>query len=419
MYENLGNDQFLDVSEASGLDDNGKTWTTIAIDLNNDGYLDLYLANDFGPNKLYINNGDKTFTENTAAYGLEDPYEGMGLAIADCDGNGYFDIYLTNVTEMGFDQQINKLFLNTGNSLFINKSVEAGVSLAGWGWGTEFFDLENDGDEDLFVGNGYFSQVFANRFFRNDTDSDSVHFEEIAVNLGLADTSEARGVAVFDYNDDGHSDLIVSNFTKSPSLYENSISEGNWLKIKLEGTVSNRDAFGTTVELQANGESYKKYHHGAQFLGQNIVPLHFGLNDIQLIEKIIVKWTNGNIEEFSDVDVNQTILIKEGSGIVSNVNEITRNLATQPDEIKLSGNYPNPFNSSTNIQFEISVAGEIEIKIFNTLGQTVKEIKEYYSSNGEKTISLIFGDKTCSGFYFYKINLKNGISKVGKMLLVK
>ncbi len=425
MYENLGGGYFLDVSEASGLADKGKTWTTVAIDANNDGHLDLYLANDFGPNKFYLNNSDKTFQEKTADFGLEDPYHGMGLAVSDCDGNGYFDIYLTNITETGFDKEINPLFLNTGENFFINKSVEAGVSLAGWGWGTEFFDLENDGDEDLFVVTGYFQQVFPNVLFRNRSESSTFRFENISSDVGLDDLTEARGLAVFDYDDDGDSDLLISNFAEAPALYENPMEHGNWLDVKLEGTVSNRDAFGTVVEVWVNGRSYKKYHHGAQFLAQNIQPLHFGLGDAQEIERITVEWPGGFIEQIGAVKVNQTIHIKENNGLISGVRRVSENESRVPEAVRLIGNYPNPFNGLTQICFEISVPGEVEVKITNLQGQTVNVMKASFSAIGEKTMSWDATDwqarPVTSGLYFYSLKINNEMASpnIGKMLYIK
>jgi hypothetical protein len=421
MYENLGDGKFKEVSEASGLADAHQTWMSVAIDANNDDYLDLFLANDFGPIKLYVNNHDKTFQDRTTDFGLEGEFQGMGLAVADCDGNGYFDLYLTNVTEMGFEQAINPLFLNTGKDYFIKK-VDAGVALAGWGWGTEFFDLENDGDEDLVVVNGYFSSRFTKRLFRNESDSNTVWFTEIAKDLGLADTKEARGVAVFDYNDDGHSDILISNFTEAPSLYANPMAQGNWLKIKLEGTVSNRDAFGAVVEVWVNGKSHKKYHHGAQFLAQNIQPLHFGLGDAQSVERITVKWSSGYVDEIATVEVNQTIRIKEKSGLVSGVRQSPASQTTMPKALRLVGNYPNPFNGSTQIRFELGVPGEVELSIINAQGQTVMVMKEFFPAIGKKIMNW---DTTAravgSGVYFYRLKINNEIAnaEIGKMIYIK
>ncbi len=417
LYENLGNGQFLNVSAASGTADPGATWTTVPIDANNDGHLDLYLANDFGPNKFYLNNGNKTFKEKTADFRLESNFHGMGMAVSDCDGNGYFDIYVTNITEAGFDQETNPLFLNTGQNYFINYSVPAGVSLAGWGWGTEFFDLENDGDEDLFVVTNNFVPEFAHVLFRNQSEAGTAHFEKISPQVGLDDSTVARGVAVFDYDNDGDTDLLISNFFEAPFLYENPMAQGNWLNVKLEGTESNRDAFGTVVEVRANGKSYQKYHHGAQFLAQNILPLHFGLSEAQTIERITVKWPSGYTEALGAVEINQTIKIKERSGIVSGVRETTASQTTMPEALRLVGNYPNPFNGVTQIRFELGIPGEVELQIVNAQGQTVQVLRESFSTAGEKMMRWdATGNNSkpaSSGIYFYQLKIYNRMGKPG------
>lgn len=431
LYENSGNGEFVDVSSASGAADKGITWTTVALDANHDGHLDLYLANDFGPNKFYLNNGDKTFQEKTADFGLEDPYHGMGLAVTDCDGNGYFDIYLTNITEAGFEQEINPLFLNTGQGLFYNYSVPAGVSQAGWGWGAAFFDCENDGDEDLFVATGNFTPEFPNEFFHNESEKGDFRFANVAHEAGVADSTVARGAAVFDYDNDGDLDLLISNFFEPPFLYENTATTGNWLRVKLEGTESNRDALGTEVEVWANGKSYKKYHHGAHFLTQSISPVHFGLRDAQSVERILVTWPSGFMEEFGAAAVNQTLTLKEKSGVVavaSGPDQIAINETTsraRPSGLRLLGNYPNPFNGATQIRFEIHAPGMVELTIMNAQGKIIRELRESYSYIGEKIIHWNGVDHddnpVSSGIYFYRLTSSNGkrSTEVGKMLYLK
>lgn len=422
MYENLGNGTFKDVSEASGLADPHKTWMAVALDANNDGFQDLVLANDFGPVKLYINDHDKTFLDRTTEFGVEGNYEGMGLAVADCDGNGYPDVYLTNVTENGSPTQINPLFLNSGNSSF-TKVVDAGVALAGWGWGTEFFDLENDGDEDLFVVNGYFSLLYTKRLFRNESDSGVIRFREMSHEVGLIDSAEARGVVIFDYDNDGREDVLISHFTTGAGLYHNLVGQGNWLNITLEGTVSNRDAFGAIVEVQAGTRTFRKYHHGAQFLGQNILPVHVGLGAAQTADRIRVFWPSGNMDDLGPLGVNQSIRIKENSGVVSSVGVVPPQPQVPHTDLTLVGNYPNPFNGSTQIRFELLVPGEVEAEIFDIVGQSVAVVRQSYSSAGEKTIgwpaSSNRSGAVSSGVYFYRIRVNNGPAQVRTMIVLK
>lgn len=420
LYENVGDGQFIDASQASGLADKGATWTTVALDVNNDGLLDLYLANDFGRNKLYVNNGDKTFREETKTFGLENVHHGMGVAIADCDGNGHFDIYLTNITESGFDQETNPLFLNSGQNHFADGAVDAGVSLAGWGWGTEFFDLENDGDEDLFVATGYFEPEYSNVLFRNRSETGSLGFERITGDVGLADSTTARGLAVYDFDDDGDQDLLISNFQDIPSLYENPMTSGNWVKIKLEGTISNRDAFGSIVEVTAGGKTHRRYHHGAQFLGQNILPVHVGLGNATMIDRIAVRWTNGYVDEVEGIAPNRTVLMKETVGLVA-----SPTAAEIPHRLKpfqVLGNYPNPFRGSTTIRIEMDSPGIVELQVFDTLGRTVSRTRRSYSSAGVKTFNWTpsndNGSPVGAGIYPFRIQTDGRSSRFDTGMLV-
>jgi hypothetical protein len=261
--------------------------------------------------------------------------------------------------------------------------------------------------------------------FRNNSDAGGTHFERISNQVGLEDSTVSRGVAVFDYDNDGDSDLLVSNFFDPPSLYENSLAQGNWLNVKLEGTESNRDAFGTIVEVRANGKSYKKYHHGAQFFAQNIQPLHFGLSNALSIEKIMIIWPSGYVEEVGAVNVNQTIHIKEKSGIVSAVRQAPANQAAAPEVLRLIDNYPNPFNGSTQIRFEINAPGTVELTINNLHGQTVKIIKKSFTDIGEKLVTWDATDATSrpvsSGLYFYSLKFDGGSARgaVGKMIYLR
>lgn len=420
MYENIGNDQFLDVSFVSNLNDSGLSYSAVAFDVNNDLLLDLYVANDFGENSLFLNNGDKTFTKDSEnEFGLNDNGEGMGLAISDVDQNGFFDVYVTNVTSdgQGFSQR-NPLFLNTGNNTFENASEAAGTMLAGWGWGTEFFDFDNDSDDDLFVSNGYFTDEYKNHLFENNSSPDSLSFSNIAESAGIADLAVSRANVIFDQNGDGFLDLLISNFFDQPVLYRNTLSDGNWIQINLEGTITNRNAFGSIVEIETTAKTYRKYHHGAHFFGQNILPVHFGLGNEDAIDRITVYWLNGEIDEVLNVEVNQTITIKETVGLVTSTESLNEDIDQLPNDIILHGNYPNPFNAETRIQFALATPGAIELEVFDSIGRRVFTQSKILSSSGTHSISLKLNGLN-TGLYFYQITVGSSSTRTGKMLLLK
>ncbi|HQV31040.1 MAG TPA: FG-GAP-like repeat-containing protein, partial [Calditrichia bacterium] len=423
LYENLGNGTFADVSGASGLADPGLTWTTIPIDANNDGHIDLYLANDFGDNKFYLNNGDKTFQEKTADYGLENPYHGMGVAVTDCDGNGYFDIYLTNITETGTGNEVNPLFMNTGQGLFLDQAATSGVDLAGWGWGTTFFDLENDGDQDLMVVTGYYQVVFPNYLFRNDLSGGSAVFNNVAAAVGMDDTREARGVVAFDYDRDGDEDILISNFTDQPALYQNNAGSGSWLSVALEGTAANRDGLGARVEVQANGKTYHRLNYGAQFFGQNLLPVHLGLGTANRIDLLTVHWPGGGVDRVSNLATNQHIVIREGEGMVTGIGTVETPQLAQ--SLELIGNYPNPFNGGTVIRFHLARAGEVSLKVYALSGQLVHQSSRFFDGRGEQTLAWDpardASKLLSSGVYLYQLQTarREGATATGKMLYVK
>ena len=310
----------------------------------------------------------------------------MGIALADCDANGFFDIYLTNITETGDDREINPLFLNTGQSGFLHRSNETGVDLAGWGWGTAFFDLENDGDEDLFVATGYFDPDYENVLFRNDLESGQMVFTNVSLDYNLDDKRAARGLGVFDFDGDGDEDILVSNFFDTPSLFENPLRGGAWLSIALEGVASNRDGFGAVVTMQVGDRSYKKYHHGAQYLGQNILPVHFGLGGADVVDGISIAWPSGIIDEIGSLPADQSIKIVEGLGLTEGTLVSTEKMFERGAHLTLIGNYPNPFRESTEIQFELSRPGPVTLDVFDVLGRRIDRQRFVYSAPGTQTI---------------------------------
>lgn len=419
MYENLGDGTFQDVTQATALGDTGRTWTALPIDANNDGWLDLYVINDFGANRFYLNLGNKTFREETRAFALEDSGNGMGVTVGDYDNNGFFDIYLTNIGDL-VPPTPNALFHNTGEGYFLNRSTQLGVDNAGWAWGTEFFDCDNDGDLDLYVVNGFKLEPGRNFFFLNLLNQGNLTFLNRSQETRTDGEAEARGLVVFDYDNDGDLDMAVANFKAPAYLYKNVGQNQNWLKIKLIGTQSNRDAFGAIVRVTADGKTYHRYNDGVEFLGQSIQPVHVGLGQAQRVEEIRVEWPSGLVETVHDLAVNQTVVIKEGVGLVTSVEVASQK--SIPDHFRLFGNYPNPFNGSTLIQFEIPRGGEVELLIANLLGQTIRKVTKYYSTAGKYQITWdgkdLTGKAVSSGMYFYQLRFGNREAK-GRMVYLK
>jgi len=421
LYKNRGDGTFRDISDQSGLADAGRTWTSLPVDVNNDRLMDLYVVNDFGGNRLYVNEGNGTFTDRTEAFNLEDRFEGMGVAATDLNRDGVFDIFVTNNTEKPFnEEQVNALFVSTGDGNYSNLSETAGVELSGWGWGTEFIDHNNSGIEDLIVVNGYFDQSFANRYFRNSGNPESIQFEDISIEAGFADSTEGRGLAVFDYNLDGRSDILVSNFQTVPFLYRNESSAGNWLAIELEGTESNRSGSGAVVEVQMEEDVLRKYTHGVQFLAQHEIPLHFGIGEAEIVNQVVVTWPSGGVDELVSVPANQTITIKENQGLITSA-EHQRDVEPEAAAtIELLGNYPNPFNGTATIRFRLERPSEVVLSVYNSLGQRVYQRADMFSADGVHAIQWnMTGADVNSGVYFYRLTAGDGFRATGRMTYVK
>ena len=381
LYENQGDGTFADVTATAGLGDTGQTWTSIPLDANRDGLLDLYVVNDFGANRFYRNEGAGVFADVTATYGLGDEGHGMGVTVGDFNNDGLFDIYLTNDS----DYFLNPLYVGTTDDHFYNDAQAMGVSDADWAWGTEFFDYDHDGDADLYVVNGFPTDPGTNVLFANMlTEQGQAVFENRSAASGTNGALDARGLAVFDYDGDGRLDLLVANWNGPPYLYRNETDVEGWLMIDLVGTTSNRNAFGATVSVTAGGRTLYRHHDGADFLGQSIKPLHVGLGAAEVVERIVVRWPSGIEEVVEGIAVNQRIRIVEGQGIAT----ATEALPEVAHGVALLGNAPNPFRAATTVSFQLSEAGEVEVAVFDVLGRRVRTLADSFLSAGTHRVSF-------------------------------
>lgn len=314
FYKNNGDGTFKDITEQLRMGGTYRnSWMSMPLDINEDGWIDLYISNDFDePNELYINQNGESFVESAFEYGVNDgEKDGMGITLGDYNKDGNFDIYITNIRD-------NSLLENTGETLFIDKASELGVKNTGWAWGTQFADFNNNGNEDLVVVNG-FQEEEPNFFYKNEVLNNEHVFTDITEEMGFNDSSLSNAVAVFDYNNDGYLDIIVTNSNKEMFFYENKSGtedwdKKHWLKIALEGTTSNRDAIGSRIEIStAEGTQYR-FYHGTNFLSQSLQPVHFGLGSDSVVSQIKITWPSGLTEEYENIPVNQSFLAVEGSG---------------------------------------------------------------------------------------------------------
>ncbi len=334
LYRNKGDGTFADVSVESGIAKAGGRFamTVVSADFNDDGWQDIFVACDSTPNLLFINQRDGTFRDEALKRGValsQDGQEqaGMGAAIGDYDLDGRSDLFVTH-----FQSDTPALYANFGKGQFEEVSLRSGLGVETRyiSWGTVMADFDNDGWPDILVVTGSIYPEIERRFpdypyrtprlvFRNLGNGRFEEFIEEA-GPGIAAAHSSRGCAVGDFDNDGDLDVLVMNMNEPPSLLRNDLkSPGNWLKVQLRGTKSNRSAIGSRVTAQYGG------HRQAQdvtaqssFYSVNDRRLHFGLGSFRTAT-LTVRWTNGDVETFGDVPANQLVVIKEGVGIIQSI----------------------------------------------------------------------------------------------------
>jgi hypothetical protein len=327
LYHNNGDGTFSDVTGKAAIrDPDYYGFGVLFTDFDNDGWPDIYVANDSQPNLLFHNKKDGTFSEvgllsGSALNEAGRAQSGMGVTAGDYDGNGYLDIFVTN-----FARDTNTLYKNLGNMFFIDTTVGAGlgeISLPHLGWGANFADFDNDGLLDIFVANGHVypqvdrlnvGQKYLQRkeLYRNLGNG---KFEELArsSSADFLTGKSARGSAVADYDNDGDLDVLVVNLNNRPSLYRNDNGNRNhWIGFRLEGTRSNRDAIGARIEIEAGGlKQISEVLSGGSYLSHNDFRIHFGLGAAAAIDHVRIRWPNGNTQELGGFDVDRFVTIRE------------------------------------------------------------------------------------------------------------
>jgi len=309
------------------------------VDLDGDGWQDLTVVADSTQSRLFWNNGDGTFSDATHSAGVALTGGEMGSTFGDYDGDGDLDWFVTAISltdpyasetsgqnphNVDADDFGNNLYRYDGNRRFTQQRAEAGVAVGHWGWGSVFFDYDNDGDQDVAMVNGVALppgfEVFdlyhhdPMRFWRNDGTG---HLIERAAAVGLNDDGVGKGILSFDYDNDGDLDLYVVNTEGPPRLYRN--DGGNvdgWLRVQVEGQVSNRDGYGARLQLTTVAGAAPQIREvgvASHFLGQSEPTAHFGLGPgTQPVASLVVEWpVSGAVQRFTDLPRNSTVVVRE------------------------------------------------------------------------------------------------------------
>jgi hypothetical protein len=342
LYHNNGDGTFIDVTEAAGITRaNGTTYGlgVLVADFDNDGWPDIYVANDSTASALYQNKKNGKFEDIAIEAGCAlsadgKPQAGMGVSAGDYDLDGNLDIVKTN-----FAGDTPSLYHNRGGADFDDATFTGGLGMHTQflGWGCGFFDFDNDGWPDILICNGHvYPEVeqlrteagYAQRklLYRNQRNG---HFEDVSLNAGsgISTPSASRGCAFGDFDNDGDIDVVVNTINGRPQLLRcDSQLKHNWIKVRTIGTKSNRSGIGARLKCVTHPPDETKPHQqidevrsGGSYISQNDLRIHFGLGRAEKVDLLEIHWPSGQVDTMKDVKPNQLIYVKEGEGIVRTV----------------------------------------------------------------------------------------------------
>ena len=327
LYRNQRDGTFADVSETAGILKPGGRYGlgVVASDFDNDGWTDIYVACDQTPSLFFRNRGNGAFEERGVQSGVAYNFDGhvqagMGVAVADYDGNGFFDIVKTN-----FSGDLPSLYNNEDGRFFSDLSKQAGLATNQLlGWGVLFLDADEDGKKDILIANGHvYPEVDAaatgDRYLQKTLlyrNLGNGRFSDVSDASGPAFKSlrPARGMASGDLDGDGHPEVVIVNMNERPSLLKNEDGFQHAVVVSLTGTTSNRSAIGARVTLEASGlRQMDEVRSGGSFYSHSDFALCFGVGGATKLDRLDVRWPNGRVQTWRDLPVNHRLSITEGS----------------------------------------------------------------------------------------------------------
>ena len=370
LYRNNNNGTFADVTKEAGVQNFGMSIGIVAMDFNNDGWKDLYISNDFNvPDYFYLNNGNGTFREVVKEATFQTSIFGMGLDAADINNDGLLDIFQIDMTPEGhirrmlnvipmrresfqlcldlglyYQYMYNSLQINNGifNGIPVYSNIAqfSGVTSTDWSWGGVFFDMDNDGNKDLFVANGVLKDI-NNRDILNDSkhnvyfkskkeyrpelfpstpvknyayrNNGNLTFSNESDSWGFGDPTLSNGMAYGDFDNDGDLDIVINNANDVAAIYENRVVDKNYhyLKIKLKGTKTNTFGLGSIVTIKTGNILQKQELTLTRGYQSSVPPIvHFGLGQNNIIDTLTVTWPDGKQQTLSNITADQTLELK-------------------------------------------------------------------------------------------------------------
>jgi hypothetical protein len=392
LYRNNGDGTFTNVADSagvnhqvSGISEQAVTWG----DYDKNGYPDLFIGSLTASSYFHRNNGNGTFNEVGASLGISSP--ARGAQWIDYNNDGQWDISIAGYSGAATPIPV-KLFRNNGDGTFTDVASTAGITDAIISWGVTWADHDNNGFEDLFV--NVFGQSTSCLLYRNNGNGT---FTNVTAQAGLSALTQLSAVWG-DYDNDGDMDLYTAGTGSTGNhLFRNDgDSTRHWLRLKLIGTHTNSSGIGAQIDVRAGQlRMMREIVTGVGYRSQNMMTAHFGLDNNQTVDSIIVRWPRGMRTTLRNVTSNQELTIIEG----------TTGFAPTPDLPRTSAlfqNYPNPFNPGTVIPYLVTQAGHVRIDVYDLLGRLVSVVTDGYHQVGSYEVSLDASGLS-SGVYIYSM----------------
>ena len=418
LYHNQGDGILERVTQGSLATSQGTARAPMWCDYDNDGDLDIFIANEGSSENdlLFRNDSANSFTSITGDPVATSGGISMSASWGDYDNDGDFDLFVANAgASANSCNGTDFLFQNNGDGSFTRMTGNEVELHGGCSFGSLWADFDNDMDLDLFVANAFRAQGNANFLYMNDGSGNFTLATEGAI---ATDSGWCYGSAAADYDRDGDLDLFVATWTppaENNRLYRNNATSENsnhWLNLKLVGTTSNRSAIGARVRAKANSIWQMREVAGQSgYCGQTLEQ-HFGLAAAATVDSLWIRWPSGLIETYTNIPADHDYTMTENGGFVG----VTERGEQLPQKLALLSSYPNPFNPSTEIIFDLPAGAGVTLSIFDLTGREIASLLNESRSAGTHHVKWDSGNHP-SGVYFCRMNAGDYTSTLKLMKL--
>ena len=408
LYRNVfdGERYFEDVSDRAGIGgvDFSVAMQATWIDYDRDADLDLFAVHDGNlKSRLYRNLSFLPLIESTNSARLEVARSAMGVAWGDYDNDGWPDVYITNIDR-------GNLFRNKGDGTFEDVTALTGTQLNGMSWGVVFADFDNDGDEDIFIGNTYDFDRRRSFLYENRKGK----FVNVAEEAGTALSTNTFGVASGDFNNDGLVDLVVTDAGGDNRLLLNqTLGAGNWVGVSLKREGANTSAIGAIVEVVAGGTSFRRAVSGGDsFCSQRSAQVHVGIGAATKADTVRVTWAKGIVDVASGLEANRYYRITEGQPVRVGIDDVPG--------IQSEGSwsvFPNPMSGIGTLVFEVQQSGMVQIALYDATGRYRATLMNAFLSAGTHKVPVA-GNELPAGIYFLRL-VKEDVVLGGSVVVIR